>query len=170
MTILVQMHGEPGSGKTTLARELAPRLPAVHLDKDIVMTALMKAFIPREVAGPASYEAIWGMSGSLLVQGHSVIVDSPAFWPEIEAKGRGLARDQGASYFMIETRCDDADEIDRRLACREAMASHPKERHDWLAIPGTREPSRERLVLDSRNTVVEMVDAALAYLRTGAKR
>lgn len=168
MTVLIQMHGEPGSGKTTLARALAPRVPAVHLDKDVVMTAIMKVRIPRDLAGPASYETLWDLSRALIEQGRSVIVDSPAYWPIIEERGRGVARATGAAYMMIETRCDDAIEIERRLREREALASNPRERLDWLAVPGTSEPARERLVIDSRQSVEAMVAEALAYLRTGA--
>jgi len=162
--ILVQMHGEPGSGKTTLAGALAPRIPAIHLDKDVVMTAIMKTRIPREVAGPASYEAIWDITTSLLGQGHSVIVDSPVYWPVIEQNGRGLARELGIAYFMIETRCADTAEIDRRLREREGLATNPRQRHEWLATPGTRNPSRDRLTVDSSRPIPEMVECAMAYL------
>ncbi|MGE5595952.1 MAG: AAA family ATPase [Hyphomicrobiales bacterium] len=162
--LLVQMHGEPGSGKTTLARSLAGRLPAIHLDKDVLMSALLKARLPREVAGPASYEVLWDLAASLLGEGHSVIVDSPAYWPIIEARGRGAARGARARYAMIETRCDPA-EVERRLANRERLVSNPRERQDWLAMPGTREPSRERLVLDSARPVEALVEEALAYLQ-----
>lgn len=165
--VLVQMHGDPGSGKTTLARELATHLPAIHLDKDVIGSAILKARIPREVAGPAAYEVLWDMARAVLGQGHSVIVDSPTFWPLIEQRGRGLARDTRVRYAMIETRCDDPAELERRLATRDPLPTNPRERHNWLAIPGTREPGRDRLVLDSRQPVAAMVDAALAYVRNG---
>lgn len=162
--LLIQMHGEPGSGKTTLARALAAQLPAVHLDKDVVMTAIMKARIPREVAGPASYETLWDLGRSMIEQGRSVIVDSPAYWPVIEERGRGLAREMGARYVMVETRCNDAEEVDRRLATRERLPTNPTGRHDWLALPGTREPTRERLVLDSTQPVHTLVVEVLTFV------
>jgi predicted kinase len=162
---VIQMHGDPGSGKTTLSRALAPRVPAIHIDKDVVMTAMVHSRIPREVAGPLSYEIIWTFGRSLVEQGHSIIVDSPAFWPQVEGNGRSLASATGAIYAMIEVRCDDTAELDRRLATREALATNPSERHDWLAVPGTRQPTRERLVVDGQRPVSELVCTALAYLR-----
>jgi predicted kinase len=44
--ILVVMMGLPGSGKSALARRIAPVLPAVILDKDAVRAAL---FPPAEI-------------------------------------------------------------------------------------------------------------------------
>ncbi|MCE7928504.1 MAG: AAA family ATPase [Dehalococcoidia bacterium] len=167
--MLVQMHGEPGSGKTTLARALAPRIPAIHVDKDVVMTGIMKARIPREVAGPASYETIWDLARSFLGQGYSVIVDSPAYWPIIEERGQGLAREVGVEYFLIETRCADNAEIERRLSTRDALPTNPRRRQDWLAAPGTREPSRQRLTLDTLQPVDALVETALDYLRVGTR-
>lgn len=167
MTVVVQMHGEPGSGKTTLARSLAPRIPAVHVDKDVLMSAIVRTRIPAEVAGPASYEATWDLAESLLEQGHSVIVDCPAYWPVIEERGRGLARNHSAGYFMIETRCADRSEIERRLATRDALLTNPRERFDWLSVPGTREPSRVRLQLDTSQPLAGLVESALEYLAQG---
>ena len=162
--LVVQMHGEPGSGKTTLARALAPRIPAVHIDKDVVMTAMVQSRLPREVAGPLSYETIWAVGKSLVEQGYSIIVDSPAYWPQIEGAGRGMASASGATYAMIEVRCADSQEVERRLATRQALETNPSERRDWLAIPGTREPTRDRLVLDGELPVAQLVCQALDYL------
>lgn len=161
--MILQMHGEPGSGKTTLAKALGPRIPAIHIDKDIIASAIMYIGIPKELAGPASYEVMWDLSKSLLAQGHSVIADSPAFWPIIEQTGHGLAREMGANYFMIETTCAAPDELDRRLATRERLLSNPELRYEGQR-PGTREPSRDRLILDSTRPIEEMVKTALEYL------
>ncbi len=162
--IVVQMHGEPGSGKTTLARALAPRIPATHVDKDLLMSAIMRSGVPRDIAGPTAYEVVWDLSASLLRQGHSVVIDSPAFWPIIEQRGEQIAEECGARYCMIETICSDHAEVERRLESREALPANPRQRVDWLAMPGTQAPIRPRLTLDTVRPIEELVDIALAYL------
>ena len=66
---VVQMHGEPGSGKTTLARALAPALPAIDLDKDVISSALIRSGIAQESQGPAAYESLREVARALLTQG-----------------------------------------------------------------------------------------------------
>ena len=41
--VVVQMHGMPGSGKSTVARELGQRIAAVVLDKDVIKAALLRS-------------------------------------------------------------------------------------------------------------------------------
>lgn len=167
MLTLVQMHGEPGSGKSTLAAELGRELRAVVMDKDIISSALLSAWLAPGTAGPASYEVIWGLARSFLSQGFSVIVDSPAGWPIIEQRGQGIARATHAAYAMIECICADRDELQRRLSTRDPMLSQPTAIYDWNSRPGAAEPTVERLVLDTHSQPLErLVAAAAEYVRS----
>ncbi len=163
--VLVQMHGEPGSGKSTLARALGPLVPAVVLDKDIVSSGLMRSGLARGAVGAAAYETIWGLTRSLLRQGFSVVVDSPCYWRRIEETGQGIARAAHARYVMVECLCADRAELARRLSEREALESQPHEIIDWLAQPGTTQPSAGRLRLDSTRPLLEIAGEAAAYVR-----
>ncbi|MHB8376053.1 MAG: AAA family ATPase [Dehalococcoidia bacterium] len=166
MLLVVQMHGEPGSGKSTLARALGPALHAVVLDKDIVKSALLRAGVNEALAGPASYEAYYGVAASLLRQGVSIVLDNPVYWPITLEKSRGLAMDAGARYALIECACPDRAELLRRLRTRDAMASQPREpldldKHPGAAVVTTREP---RLVLDTTRPLADLVQSAAAYI------
>ena len=166
MLLVVQMHGEPGSGKSTLARALGPALHAVVLDKDIVKSALLRAGVSEALAGPASYEAYYGVAASLLRQGLSIVLDNPVYWPIALEKSRGLAMDAGACYTLIECACPDRAELLCRLRTRAAMASQPREpldldKHPGAAVVTTHEP---RLVLDTTRPLDHLVQSAVAYI------
>lgn len=159
---VVQMHGEPGAGKSTLARAIGAALPAVVIDKDIISSALLKGGLARGSVGPASYEALWDLASSVLSQGYSVVIDSPAFWVSIQQRGPGIARRHGARYRMVEVFVDDTSEVERRLAAREGLESHPRLRAELP--PGTAEPTCDRLRLDGTRPPAELAAEAVAYI------
>jgi predicted kinase len=161
--MLLQMHGEPGSGKTTLAAALAPLLPAIHLDKDIISSALMRGGIAAEVQGPGAYETLRSIAASLLAQGHSVLLDSPCYWPGIEETGRALAARFGVPWFMIECQAP-ATAVEQRLASRPRVESNPTRRGAGAGRPGMYTASCERLILDTTRPIGSLVAESLAYL------
>jgi predicted kinase len=161
--IVVQMHGEPGSGKTTLAAALAARLPALHLDKDVISSALMRSGIAAEAQGPGAYESLRSLAASFLAQGHSVVLDSPCFWPGIEESGRALAARFSAPWCMIE--CQSAPAVvEHRLATRPRLESNPTQRGAGAGRPGMYTPTCERLTLDSTSSLESLVSRSLAYV------
>jgi len=168
--LVVQMHGEPGSGKSAVARALGTALPAVVLDKDVLKAALLRAGIADPLAGMASYETLFDVAVAIVRQGHDIIIDCPVFWPMVERGSRRVADEAGATYVMLECICPDRDELRRRLATRDAPASQPRVPYDFSHTPGTIEPSCERFTLDTTRPLDEVVAAALGYIRAGVPR
>jgi predicted kinase len=167
--IVVQMHGEPGSGKSTLARALGQSLPAVVLDKDVIHSALLRSGVDPSAAGGASYESMRAVARELLAGGHSVIFDSPCFWPQIETGGRTIAADFGSPWMMIECVCP-AELVEHRLATRARLESNPFQRGAGAGRPGMYAPACERLILDATQPLDTLVEQALAYARSGVGR
>ena len=168
MGVVVQMHGEPGSGKSTVAREIGRRLGLVVLDKDLVKDAVMRGLgIDNAAAGPVAYEVFWAIARSVAQQGHSLIFDNPAYWPLVQERSRTIADEEGAAYVMIETVCPDRDALVERLATRQALSSQPTTPYRFDLVDGISEPSCERLVLDTTRPLAENVDEAVAYIEAG---
>lgn len=161
--LLIQMHGESGAGKSTVARLLGHELSAVVLDKDLLKNPGHLLGLTSDVSGEYAYDALFALAGDILAQDYSVILDSPTFWPRIEQRGRALADEIGATWLMVEVRCDDASEHRRRLASRDALPWQPREPRSTPLPDGAAEPACERIVIDTLQpldvVVAEAVDA-----------
>lgn len=165
--LVVQMHGEPGSGKSTVAQALAPEIGALVLDKDVLKAALIRTGIDDEQAGPAAYEAYWALATSLLAQGSSLVLDTPAYWPIVQERSRAVAEGAGAAYAMVECVCPDRAELERRLATRTALESQPRGAFDFTRVEGIAPPTCERLVVDTTRPLDQCVREAVTYVRNG---
>ena len=183
--LFIQMSWAPGAGKTTLAHAIAPQIGAVIIDHDVTKSALLEANVPASIAGAASYSLLNALARDLLLQGLSVIFDSPCFYVELLEHGQRLAQEIGATYCYVECRVVDLDELDRRLQNRPRLPSqlagvrlqptdgsgkaHVDDEvfRDW--ITNMKRPIDGYLVVDTTRPLEECLDAALAYIRSSSK-
>ena len=126
------MGGLPGSGKTTLAKQLAPQLAAVRLCPDEWRHDLGIDYYDED-ARVRLEQRLWRLGQELLGLGQSVILEN-GFWAREErdelrlvARSRGLA----VELHYLEA---PVDELWRRLEMR-----------NELAVPGTVPITREDL-------------------------
>ena len=128
-TRLVLMCGLPASGKTTLARQLAPELPAIRLDKDQWTTDLGLDVWDDELRVRVEGR-LWALAQELLANGQSVILEW-GHWARAERDEKRLgARALGVG---VELHFLDAplDELIERAGRRSASG-------EWTAPPMTR--------------------------------
>jgi len=136
---LLLMKGHPGTGKSTLARELARRLRWPLVDKDDARDAL--SALPGAHAADLnalSYAVMWNGARTQLRAGLSVVVDCPLARRALFEAGRGLAGEWGASVAVVE--CEARDErvwrewLGERAASDPAACSHKPQ--SWVSARG----------------------------------
>jgi predicted kinase len=87
-TRLVLICGLPASGKTALARQLAPKIPAIRLDKDEWTTLLGHDGWDDEFRVRLEAQ-LWALTQELLAQGQSVILEW-GHWARVERDEKRL--------------------------------------------------------------------------------
>ena len=139
--VLVAVGGLSGSGKSVLARDLAPELPpcpgAVLLRSDVERKALFGAGeterLPREAYGAEATEKVYAMLADkarrLLAAGHSALVDAVFALPaeraavaavasstSVRCHGLFLTADLGVRVTRVSGRSGDASDADAKIA------------------------------------------------------
>jgi predicted kinase len=87
-TRLVLICGLPASGKSTLARQLAAKVPAIRLDKDSWVTQLGADVWDDEFRVRIERQ-LWALTQELLAQGQSVILEW-GHWARVERDEKRL--------------------------------------------------------------------------------
>lgn len=141
--------GLPASGKSTLARRLAPRIPAIRLDKDGWVTQL-GADVWDDVVRVRIERQLWGLTQELLAHGQSVILEW-GHWARVERDEKRLgarALGVGVELHFLDAPLDELIErADRRTASGEWTASPMTRAHfeEWATI--FQPPDEEELLL-----------------------
>jgi predicted kinase len=120
--------GKAGSGKTTLARQLARELPAVCICEDEWLSRLAPPLtgLADYLAHAARLRAVLGPHVVELLQaGVSVVMDFAGNTPRDRAWVRSLFEEAGASHILHYLRADDE-------ACRRRVHQRNAERHAGL--------------------------------------
>lgn len=135
---LLLMHGLSGSGKSWLARQLAPRLDAVHLRSDRERKRLA-GLAPLAASGSATgaglyahesgnrtYARLLDCADAALAGGHDVICDATFLERARRAEFVALAARHGLRPVLLHCRAADA-VLRERIESRHAAAQDPSE-------------------------------------------
>jgi predicted kinase len=161
--MLIVLSGLPGAGKTTIARELARLLPAVHVRVDSIEQELRRAGVVVEGEGYAVAHAV---AADNLRVGQIVVADCVNPWPLTRNEWRAIAEQAGAPVLEVEAVCSDVDEHRRRVESRVAdILGHRVPTWQDVMDRDYRAWDRPRLVIDtSRQTVQESVGAIASHV------
>ena len=165
-TMLISFGGLPGTGKTTIARELARDLTAVYLRVDWIEHSMRSAGWPVEGEG---YRVAHAVAEDNLRLGRIVVADSFNPWPQSRADWRAVAARTGVAMLDVEVVCSDAQEHRRRVTTRGADPAG-QTLATWQDVVDSdyRAWDGERIVIDTaRLTVEQCVSAILVEVLGG---
>jgi len=152
---LVLICGLPASGKSTLARQLAPKIPAIRLNKDGWVTQLGEDVWDAEFRVRIERQ-LWALTQELLAQGQSVILEW-GHWARVERDEKRLgarALGVGVELHYLDAPMDELIErSDRRTASGEWTASPITRAHfeEWATI--FQAPDEEEFLLFDKPVV-----------------
>jgi predicted kinase len=116
--MLIVLGGLPGTGKTTLAREVAARLSATYLRIDIIEQAVRSAHVLVGDIGPAGYMVAYGLAEANLKLGRIVVADCVNPLVVTRTAWRSVAASAFSAILEIEVICSDVSEHRRRIESR----------------------------------------------------
>jgi len=185
--LVIAVGGRVASGKSHMARALAARLAAEHIEADRIRDRL--ALRPASVSSPDDSAWRWGFGALIstevyaaldreaehaLASGRRIVVDACFPYRTQRERIRSLARRFGAAFLFVECRAD-VSIVRQRLAERDAKS----ERAGWIALseeldrawePVEELPGPEHLLVDTGGPLEEAVRAVLARLASHAPR
>jgi predicted kinase len=113
--MLIILGGLPGVGKTTIARELARELGAVHVRLDSIEQAIRDA---GGVVEDVGYRVGYAVAADNLRLGRTVVADSVNPWPLTRAAWREVASRAGVPAVEVEITCSSVEAHRRRVETR----------------------------------------------------
>jgi len=159
--------GLPGSGKTTLARLLAPEVGAAHLRIDTIEHALRElCSVDVESEG---YRLAYRVASGILAAGVSVIADSCNPIGLTRREWEQVATTSGAAFVNIEVVCTDAREHRKRVETRTSTITGFR-LPTWQEVENREYQAwtEERIVLDtSGRAEAECLVALINVLNAG---
>jgi predicted kinase len=161
--MLLILSGLPGTGKTTIARELGRRLRAVHIRIDSIEHAIRNSGIVRSSIDDAGYRAGYAVAEDNLRLGLIVIADSVNPLHATRAAWRDAASRAERPSVEVEIVCTDLAEHRRRVEARTAdLPGHALP--TWAEVVGRESQpwDREPIRIDTARAGVEQAVATLS--------
>jgi predicted kinase len=154
--MLIILGGLPGSGKTTIARELARQIGAVHVRIDSIEQAIRDSGALSQAVNDAGYRVGYAVAEDNLRIGRTVIADSVNPLAVTRDAWVAVASRARVNAIEIEVTCSDAKEHRQRVETRTTDISGLRS-PTWQEVVSRDYQSwnRERMVIDTAGQSVE---------------
>jgi predicted kinase len=167
--LLIVFGGLPGTGKTTIARELTQRLTATYLRIDMIEQRLRDQGL---AVGASGYVIANALAAENLLIGRTVIADCVNPVAASRNGWRETADRCAAPLVEIELVCSDAAAHRRRVENRptDPLSGHRQPTWDDVVTRDYEPWDRDHLVLDTAaDSIDRLADRAEAYIRDAAR-
>ncbi|MFK0379136.1 AAA family ATPase [Pandoraea sp. NPDC090278] len=124
--MLIVFAGLPGTGKSTVAKELARAIAAVYIRIDTLEQAFIGSVDSEVDIGPAGYIAGYAVAKDNLGSGLTVIADSVNALQLTRDAWRSVAAEMGVGILEVELICADASVHRQRVEARQSDISGHK--------------------------------------------
>jgi predicted kinase len=163
---LIVFAGLPGTGKSSVARELAGKLDAIWLRIDSIEQAIRDSAVLPGSIDDIGYRVAFAVAGDNLRLGRVIVTDSVNDWMVTRDAWRDLGVRAGARVVEVEMVCSDPQEHRRRIETR-AIDVPGLVAPDWAAVMARdyQRWNREHLTIDTAGSSVDdCVNQVLAAL------
>src|SRR5258708_29230573 len=166
--MLIILGGLPGTGKTTIARELARQLGAVHVRIDSIEEAILDSGVLSCPINDAGYRVAYAVATDNLRIGRTVIADSVNPIPLSRDAWVEVAKRAQVSAIEIEVTCSDTTEHQHRVETRISDISRSRSLTSQDVVSRNYSPwNREHIVVD---TATQTVEQAVTILRAAISK
>ena len=164
--VLIVMSGLPGTGKSTVSRELARQLGGCLVRIDTIEQAIGRARDDEQPVGAAGYVVAYAVAEDQLRLGLTVVADSVNPVAATREAWRDVARRTGSCVVDVEVVCSDAREHRNRVDTRSSdIADLRLPTWDEVLRGNYERWDREHVVVD---TASRDVAQCVAQLRAAA--